>query len=92
MGLWVDQEGTANPVISFTDGSTLIAPEEKVIAYESVTYNQTQVSGGLSNKWEGTSKTMRKLKDGDSVFFIAGTSNATDTTQVTGFVQLFVKH
>ena len=92
VGIWVDRENTANPVVSFTDVFPVVVPIEKCIAFTYATFNSTEIINGAINHWEGTSKTMRKLKDGDAIIVIAANTSDANTSRIFGYVQVFAKH
>ena len=69
-----DGEAANGPNLS--SGSTLYEPEQNVLAFGRWFGSTTgaSASGGVL---EGTSKSMRKMKDGDSLRFITITTSAT---------------
>ncbi len=69
------------------DSNTFYAPEQNVLTYG------ITVSSAVDNmpvQFEGSTKTMRKLKAGDVVLF-ATIAQATDTWMLQGVVQFFCK-
>ena len=91
MGLWLDEEATANPAISFVDGATLVAPESNAIIYWTDTFNATEQAQGVANLWSAETRTMRKMKIGDNIVCLGVCSSDTDTCVSNGYVQLFIK-
>lgn len=72
--------------ISLTDTSTVYSPEQHVLAFG----RWCIVAGSNTVHWNGSTKTMRKLKVGDKVNFIA-LGVATNTTALRGAIQIFCK-
>lgn len=91
-GSWlviVLREGTSLPTVSGSDGSTLMAPEQQVLAFGAW-------GCGAGTQWtsEGGSKTMRKLRAGDKLVFVLKTDAATGGATVDYFIgniQFFIK-
>ena len=84
-----DGEAANTPAIS--DAATFYAPEQNVLAFGYGYVSDTDVgSGPRSVSWSGTTKTMRKLKQGDKLQLISLSSVAT-SAQLRGVVQFFFK-
>ena len=80
------REGETIDGLSFGDGLTFYKPESSVLTYGYNTiFNHTQ-----TKLMEGTTKTMRKMQVGDSIQFLMR-GITTETSEVRGCVQLFVK-
>ncbi len=76
--------------ISLTDESSMYQPEQNVLAFGSaVSFN---IAGGpaVPTRFEGSTKTMRKLQTGDKILFLAK-GEATNTFEYDGTVQFFIK-
>ena len=87
-----DGENANNP--DLTDAATFYTPEQNVLAWgvgSSLSDGASVTSADLMDiHWEGTTKTMRKLRIGNKIsFLIEGI--ATETVRVKGAVQLFCK-
>lgn len=82
------RDGVTVSQMAHTDGSTLYAPEQDVMAFGRG-FN-TALALGMLSKYQGSTKTMRKLMGGDKLqFIIKGTD--TDTVTVQGCIQFFCK-
>ena len=82
----VHYDGTTVDTISTTDGASFYQPEKNVLVFGvGVIDNNT-----ISERFEGTTKTMRKMQAGDKLAFIMKGS-ATNTTRCDGCVQYFCK-
>jgi len=86
-----DGENANNP--DLTDAATFYAPEQNVLAYGIGSDSNITIGTGQTTPpylWQGTTKTMRKLRIGDEIsFLIEGI--ATETVRCLGAVQLFCK-
>ncbi len=83
----VVQDGQTASAISLTDAGDMYTPEQDVLAFGSVVSTGTDLS---AERIEGTTKTMRKLKQGDVLQLIA-IAEATNTWLLFGAVQFFYK-
>ncbi len=84
-----DGEAANTPAVS--DGADFYTPEQNVLAFGMGSVADTDVgSGPRSFIADGTTKTMRKLKQGDQLVFISLSSVAV-SAQVRGVVQFFFK-
>ncbi len=89
-GKWaivVNRDGLALSTMSLTTGGTLYEPEEDVLAFGSWIMDNNPPEG---RSWVGSTKTMRKLKLGDRLQFIAK-GVATELTDILGTIQFFCK-
>ncbi len=83
-----DGEAVNTPAIS--DGATFYAPEQNVLAF-GIGQMQSNASGGDATvMWEGSTKTMRKLKAGD-VLAIASIGSDANGALFRGVIQFFCK-
>jgi len=84
-----DGESANTP--STSDGADFYTPEQNVLAFGVTYVRDTDVGAGpgIMNA-EGTTKTMRKLKQGDVLAFIT-LANAANGSNVDGVVQFFFK-
>ncbi len=84
-----DGEAANTPAIS--DGADFYTPEQNVLAFGQGFVADTDVgSGPRSITFDGTTKTMRKLKQGDILALIS-LSTVAVSAQVRGVVQFFFK-
>ncbi len=84
-----DGEAVNTPAIS--DGADFYAPEQNVLAFGVRSLPDLDSGFGMMNvTFEGTTKTMRKLKQGDILAFLVFGNQAT-TAAVNGVVQFFFK-
>ncbi len=84
-----DGEGANTPALS--DGADLYTPEQNVLAFGVLKLADTaQDQGPIVANIEGSTKTMRKLKSGDKLSFIALADTA-NSVEVHGAVQFFCK-
>ena len=85
------QEGDTANNLSTSDASTLYAPEENVLAFGTAALEpRASPSGPSTREWSGSTKTMRKLKAGDTLQWIA-ICNEADLATFRGVVQFFSK-
>lgn len=85
------REGVTASTIGFGGGATVYAPEQDVLAWGCTELPaNTSTAGPVMFKDVGTTKTMRKLKEGDQVVFISKPNIATTGGQV-GVIQFFCK-
>ncbi len=87
----VVQDGEAANTPSQSNGSDFYTPEQHVLAFGSMRLADLDgAAGNITHNWEGTTKTMRKLKQGDLLQFItiAGSASACN---LDGIVQFFFK-
>ena len=89
--LFVNREETIIPVVSFTNETTGIRPEQAIIAFKYFRLNQARVDGA-DLRFKGHSKTMRKLQAGDDVDIGVICDDVTNTCRIAGSVMLFAKH
>ena len=82
----VEDGDSANNMV-LTDASSFYQPEQNVLAYG---VGAMEDEGPDSIMFEGTTKTMRKMKVGDSIAFIV-VGVATNTHNCNGVIQLFCK-
>ncbi len=83
----VVQDGDAANALGLTDAGDFYTPEQNVLAFgSSVATGVDQTSVQI----DGTTKTMRKLKQGDTLQFIA-LAEATNTWMIHGVIQFFFK-
>ncbi len=81
-------QGTQASTMSTTNAATFYSPEQNVLTFGSAT-SLTAV-GAQNVMFEGATKSMRKLKVGDTVVFLA-VAQATNTWSASGVVQFFIK-
>ncbi len=82
------RDGVTVSQMSIGDGATLYAPEQDVMAFgRGLVTSQTL---GMLSKYQGATKTMRKLMGGDKLQFIFK-GEATTTSTVEGVIQFFCK-
>lgn len=81
-------QGTTASTMSQTNAATFYSPEQNVLAFGAGT-SLTAV-GAQNIMFEGFTKTMRKLKVGDTVSLLV-VGEATNTWTVHGVVQYFIK-
>ena len=74
--------------MAVSDGSELYTPEQDVLTYGSGC--STGVDLGDNHRFDGSTKTMRKMMGGDQLVFIAK-GEATNTFAYHGVVQFFCK-
>lgn len=85
------RDGRTANTMSFTGGANLYEPEQDVLAFGRWSVKGTTANNGPgSMHFEGDTKTMRKLKIGDKLAFIA-LGEATNSVEVTGTVQVFCR-
>ncbi len=83
----VVSDGNAASTIALSDAADMYTPEQDVLAYGCVVASGTDIN---SERIEGTTKTMRKLKQGDQLQLIT-IAEATNTWTLFGVVQFFFK-
>jgi len=81
-------QGTTASTLSIANSATLYSPEQNVLTF-GYAGSLTSV-GAQNNMFEGSTKTMRKLKVGDTMVIIA-IAEATNTWNMNGCVQFFLK-
>ncbi len=87
----VVQDGESANTPSQSNGSDFYTPEQHVLAFGNMRLADLDgAAGNITHNWEGTTKTMRKLKQGDLLQFItiAGSASACN---LDGIVQFFFK-
>lgn len=96
-GAWsiiILRDGRTANTMALTAGANLYEPEQDVLAFG---YFQIQGKGDATGTgpsvmhFEGNTKTMRKLKIGDALTFIAIGRKAAVECDVTGVIQIFCK-
>ncbi len=80
------RDGVTVSQISTSDASTFYAPEQNCLVWG----NGTIENNISTDRYEGTTKTMRKMLVGDSLQFLHKGS-ATNTTRSDGIIQFFCK-
>jgi hypothetical protein len=88
------RDGRTANTLSLTTGSNLYEPEQDVLAYGTWALQAKGDATGVGPAnlhSEGDTKTMRKLKIGDKLTFIALGVSATEQTHVFGCIQIFCK-
>jgi len=84
-------DGEAVNTPSTTGGADFYTPEQNVLAFGVARImNNAETGGNMNYNWEGTTKTMRKLKQGDVLAFLVFSDVANSQT-VDGIVQFFFK-
>ncbi len=91
-GIVVVPDGEAANTPALSDGADWYAPEQNVLAF-GVGYlsDSDGTTGPRAISWEGTTKTMRKLKQGDVLALISLSDTAATAIQLDGVVQFFFK-
>ncbi len=88
-GRWaivIVRDGQSASTMAISDGSSLYDPEQDVLTYGSWTIDNNVESF----HWNSDTKTMRKMRIGDAIVFVA-VGVATNTSNVEGVVQMFCK-
>ncbi len=84
-------DGEAVNTIATSDGSDFYTPEQNVLAFGVIGIKDNDLgSGPTAANIEGTTKTMRKLRQGDILAFVTLASVANSFT-TGGCIQFFVK-
>ncbi len=83
------RDGVTVGALSIGDGTTFYAPEQDVLVYGRGFSTDESIQGG-SNRYQGDTKTMRKLMGGDKLQFISK-GEATNTSNIEGCIQFFCK-
>ncbi len=84
-------DGEAVNAPSTSDGSDFYTPEQNVLAFGSARLPDTDAGTGPNNvTFEGTTKTMRKLKQGDILACIS-LSDQANSVSFDGIIQFFFK-
>ena len=92
-GLWMivrTKDGQTTSTISLTDGGTAYQPETDVLAFGAFGLADVDQSSPSTHLAEGQTKAMRKLSDGDAIYFIVLCDTGTNT-EVQGAIQFFCK-
>lgn len=85
------REGVAADTLTFSGAAAIYTPEQNVLAWGySRAISNASSAGPELQRWDGTTKTMRKLMAGDQIVMISK-PNATWTGVVRGVVQIFCK-
>jgi len=80
-------DGVSASTIAISDGADMYTPEQHVLAFGATMNTGVDVN---TVQFEGTTKTMRKLKQGDKLVWIA-LAEATNTWAAHGTIQFFFK-
>ena len=84
-------DGEAANTPSQSNGADFYTPEQNVMAFGVAQVRDTDAgSGPVTIMFEGTTKTMRKLKQGDLLQFIS-ISNVASSASINGVIQFFCK-
>lgn len=85
------QDGETPNNLNVANTSNYYMPEQAVLAFGAGhVVGTTATAGPEVALWEGSTKAMRKMKQGDQLFFITFGSTAA-TAQCTGIIQFFCK-
>jgi len=85
------EDGNTVNNIGTSNAGDFYTPEQNVLAFGSMQLEASNSTAGPSNfMWEGSTKTMRKLKQGDTLEFTIISTNATGAS-IDGVVQFFFK-
>jgi len=82
----VVQDGNAASTMAVSDGADMYTPEQDVLAFGSL-ISKVGIEG---HNFEGSTKTMRKMKQGDQLIVIM-IGEATQTWEFRGVIQFFFK-
>ncbi len=82
-------DGFSASALSTADGATLYAPEQEVWAYGVGGHSQATNDKALHH-YNGSLKTMRKVRVGDDLVFICK-GEATDTVRIDAGIQFFLQ-
>ncbi len=85
----LNKDGLTEDTLATSDRATYYNPEENLIVYGRGT-NCPFDKGGSTTRYDGSTKSMRKLQGGDKLMFIT-IGEATNTTEVQGAIQFFCK-
>lgn len=79
-----------NPnTLTSTGGASMYDPEQNVLAYG--VGCSANLAQDTAQHWSGSTKSMRKLKAGDRLVFLAIGDSSTSTNRIAGSVQFFYK-
>jgi len=85
------QDGNVVNNLATSNAADFYTPEQDVLAFGSMQLEANNSTAGPATvNWEGTTKTMRKLKQGDTLQFTILSTNATGAS-IDGVVQFFFK-
>ena len=85
------QDGDSVNTPASSDGADFYTPEQNVLAFGVSRLMANNATGGnISWNWEGSTKTMRKMKQGDVLNFIT-LSDTANSISLDGIVQFFCK-
>ena len=85
------QDGDSVNTPATSDGADFYTPEQNVLSFGVMRLLGTGSTGGnITNNVEGSTKTMRKMKQGDVLQFIT-LSDVSVSTAVDGIIQFFCK-
>lgn len=76
--------------MSVADATTFYAPEQDVLTYGIAEIQGSIIGGDSGVKWNGSTKTMRKLMGGDSINLVVNGATA-NIKPFAGIVQFFCK-
>ncbi len=84
-------DGEAVNTPSTSNGADFYTPEQNILGFGAFRLmNNAETGGNMNINFEGTTKTMRKLKQGDVLAFLVFSDTAT-AAAVDGIVQFFFK-
>lgn len=92
-GIWVIAvvpDGEAINTIAISDGATILAPEQSVVAFGAIGAQDADLGSPSLQMVEGSTKTMRKLRAGDVLQF-AVIMSAGSAGRIRGCIQFFCK-
>ena len=85
------QDGDSVNTPAQSDGADFYTPEQNVLAFGVIRLEASNSTGGsITWNWEGATKTMRKMKQGDVLNFIT-LSDTANSIVCDGVVQFFCK-
>ncbi len=84
------RDGNSANTISQANGADMYTPENDVMAFGTIMTGDSDLNGPIVANISGTTKTMRKMQQGDLLQFIT-LSSAANSTTVRGVVQFFCK-
>ena len=88
----VSREGITVGTLGIGNGSDVYTPGENVIVGGMFNVGDIALGTSVSHEHSGKTKTMRKLKGGDTVHFIARGVVATQQVTASGVITFFAKH
>ena len=84
MAIVIIHEGQATPALSTATSTQFYEPEQNCLAFKTLLID----NHSTTKEWSGSTKTMRKMKIGDAIHFVA-LGQATNTCTIAGCIQLF---